>query len=131
MVDPHVAVVVITHLWNTDFAHWFHVYFDPYHAPWYEGLVWGNVFAVLPLAVLGGIGYWVHKWITRDIKKFDAKKAHDEHTKHLRAILDALDPEVESDTILDTIADRVDEATPGGIGTLRAEIKAALERESK
>lgn len=103
----------------------------PTHEVWYHGAVWSNVFVLAPLAVLGGIGYWVHKWITSDIKKFDAEKAHDEHTKHLRTILNALDPEVESDTVLDTIADRVDETTPGGIGTLRAEIKAALERESK
>ena len=123
MIDPHVAVVVITHLWNTDFAHWFHIYFDPYRAPWYEGLVWGNVFAVLPLAVLGTIGYWVHKWVTKDIKEFDAREAHDEHTKHLRAILDALDPEVESDSTLDYIASQVNEETPGGLKTIRDEIK--------
>lgn len=123
MIDSHLAVVVITHLWNTDFAHWFHEYFDPYHAPWYDGLVWGNVFAVLPLAVLGTFGYWVHKWITKDIEEFDAKKAHDEHSKHLRAILDALDPEVESDTTLDYIAAQVNEETPGGLKTIRDEIK--------
>jgi hypothetical protein len=118
------AVIIVTHLWNTDFVHWWHLYFDPTTGPWYTGQVWGNVFAVLPLAVLGTIGYWVHKWITKDIKEFDSKRAHDEHTRHLRAILDALDPNVESGSQLDVIADRVDETTPGGLG-------AVLERISR
>jgi len=123
MIDPHAAVVVITHLWNTDFQQWWYTYFDPHHAPWYTGQVWGNVFAVLPLAVLGTVTYWVHKVLTKDIEKFDAEKAHDEHSKHLRAILDALDPEVESDSTLDYIAGQVNEDTPGGLKTIRDEIK--------
>ena len=133
MIDPHSAVIVITHLWNTDFQHWWNYYFWGSHAPipknvWYERGVWGNVFAVLPLAVLGSIfgtiGYQIHKRITKDIKKFDAERAHDEHSKHLRAILDALDPEVEGDTTLDFIATQVNENTPGGLKTLRDDIKS-------
>jgi hypothetical protein len=123
MLDPHLAVIVVTHLWNTDFLHWWHLYFFPVGKPWYEGLVWGNVFAVLPLALLGTITYWIHKWITKDIEEFDAKKAHDEHSKHLRAILDALDPDVAGDTTLDYIAAQVNEETPGGLKTLRDDIK--------
>jgi hypothetical protein len=130
MIDPHVAVVIITHLWNTDFVHWWHLYFFPVGKPWYEGLVWGNVFAVLPLALGGTIGYWIHKWVTKDIKEFDAKRAHDEHSKHLRAILDALDPDVASGSQLDIIADRVDETTPNGLGTIRDEIRRLQASES-
>lgn len=123
MIDPHLAVVVVTHLWNTDFAHWFHVYFDPYHAPWYEGLVWGNVFAVLPLAVLGTITYWVHKWITKGIQEFDHEASHAELHRKLSALLDQLDPEVTTNSTLDYIASQVNEETPGGLKTIRDEIK--------
>ena len=124
------AVIVITHLWNTDFAHWFHEYFDPYHAPWYDGLVWGNVFAVLPLAVLGTFGYWVHKWLTKDIEKFNHEASHNELHRKLDSILLQLDPEAESNSQLDVIADRVDENTPGGIGVLLTEIKKLIDQRS-
>lgn len=121
------AVIVITHLWNTDFQHWWGLYFDPPHAPWYTGQVWGNIFAILPAAILGYMGYWIHKVISSDVKKFDARAAHDAHMRHLQAIVDALDPAVASDSVLDMIADRVDEETPSGIGTLRDELKKLQE----
>jgi hypothetical protein len=117
------AVIVITHLWNTDFAHWWNLYFFPPGKPWYEGLVWGNVFAVLPLAILGTITYWVHKWITKDIQKFDHEASHAELHRKLSLILDQLDPEAESNSTLDLIADRVNEETPGGLGTIRADLR--------
>lgn len=128
MIDPHVAVVVITHLWNTDFAHWFHVYFDPYHAPWYEGLVWGNVFAVLPLGLLGTIGFFFHKWLTREHEEFDSKTAHDERGREARKLFDLLDPHTdggikEIHDHVHIIEDKVDEKTPGGVGSVLEAIK--------
>ena len=105
-----------SHFWNFFFLG------EPGHQ-WWEAATWSNVAAVLPLAVLGTVTYWVHKVLTKDIEKFDAEKAHDEHSKHLRAILDALDPEVESDSVLDYIAGQVNEDTPGGLRTIRDEIK--------
>ena len=105
--------------------HLLHYMYFPAHEVWYHGAVWSNVFVLAPLAVLGTIGYWIHKLITRDVEEFDAKAAHDEHSKHLRAILDALDPDVESDSELDLIADRVDDETPSGLGVLLRELRAA------
>ncbi len=119
-----IAVIVITHLWNTDFQQWWYTYFDPHHAAWYTGEVWGNVWAVIPLGILGTIGYWAHRYLTKDIKKFDAKAAHEAHMKKLQAIVDALDPEAESSSQLDVIADRVNEQTPGGLQVLLEEIRA-------
>jgi hypothetical protein len=87
---------------------------------WYEGQVWGNIFAIIPAAVLGTIGYWIHKFVTREHESIDAKleRQHNEHSKHLKDILDALDPEIESNSQLDVIADRVNEETPSGIGKI-------------
>jgi len=112
------AIIVITHLWNTDFVHWWHLYFDPAEKPWYEGQVWGNVFAVLPLAVLGTIGYWVHKFVAKEHEDIDVKleRQHNEHSEHLKKILDALDPETPGS--LANIEDALDPQTPSGIGEI-------------
>jgi hypothetical protein len=91
-------------------THWFQYYFVPVHEVWWKGAVWGNVFAVLPLAVLGAVAFFYHR--------AEVKALHESHDKHLRAILQALDPEAESESMLDQIADRVSEETPGGIRTV-------------
>jgi len=114
---------------STILRHFLEFFFAPDGKPWYEGAVWGNVVAILPLAVLGTAGYWIHKYFTHEHKRFDAETAHDEHTKHLRAILDALDPEVVSESQLDIIADRVNEETPGGLGTVLKKLEELREAE--
>lgn len=131
------AIIVITHLWNTDLVHWWHLYFDPAEKPWYEGQIWGNVFAVLPLAVLGFIGYWVHKFITKEHEDIDARleRHHDEHSKHLKAILDALDPDTEGGIAdvhvkLDAIKNELNPETEGGLKVLLDRIEG-LESKSQ
>ena len=106
------------------------LYFDPYHAPWYEGQVWGNVFAVLPLAVLGTIGYWLHKLLTKEIEEFDHAASHAALHAKVDKLLLQLDPDAESDGTLDRIYDKVNEETPGGIGTVLDEVrKLVVDRE--
>lgn len=127
MVDPHAAVVIITHLWNTDFDRWWDMYFFPDGKPWYEGLVWGNVFAVLPLGLLGTIGFFFHKWLTREHERFDSKTAHDERAKEARKLFDLLDPHTDGGIAeihdhVHIISDKVDETTPGGLGTIRDQL---------
>lgn len=92
---------------STLITHWFQFYFAPANEVWWRGAVWGNVFAVLPLAILGAIAFFYHR--------AEVKALHETHDRHLRAILNALDPEADSESMLDQIADRVDEKTPGGI----------------
>ncbi len=113
--------------------HWFHFFFfggsPPNPSPvWYERAVWGNVVAVLPLAILGGIGFFYHHIVV--------KRLHSTHDAHLRQILAALDPESDTETRLDQIADAVDETTPGGIKTVLEaiegkKIKPASKRTGK
>ena len=109
------AIIVITHLWNTDFAHWWHLYFDPAEKVWYEGAVWGNIFAILPAGVLGAIAFFWHGVLVDE-----AKKAADQHTRHLKKILDALDPESDGGVHikLDQIVDDLDPKTDSGIGVI-------------
>jgi hypothetical protein len=49
-------------------------------------------------------------------------EAHREHNEKLSKILEHLDPEASTDGMLDVIADRVDETTPGGLATVREDI---------
>ncbi len=76
----------------------------------YEAAVYGNVMAVLPLGVLGAVAFFWHR--------AEVKALHEIHDSHLKAILSALDPEAESESTLDLIADRVDERSPGGLKTI-------------
>ena len=92
---------------STLITHWAQFFFDEPGKVWYEAAVWGNVVAVIPLAILGAIAFFYHR--------AEVKALHETHDRHLRAILNALDPEADSESMLDQIADRVDEKTPGGI----------------
>jgi hypothetical protein len=123
------AIIVITHLWHTDFQNWWNLYFDPANKSWYEGQVWGNVFAVLPLGILGAIGaaigFWVHKLVTKEHEDLDAKleRQHNEHSQHLKDILDALDPKTDGGiadihTKLDEIKNELNPQTEGGLKLL-------------
>lgn len=73
----------------------------------YWAEVKGNVYAIVPC----GIAVWV--WVR--VKHKALMEAHQEHSKGLEHLLKALDPDEETDNMLDRIADRVDENTPGGI----------------
>jgi hypothetical protein len=114
------AIIVITHLWNTDFRHWWEAYFFGGHGVvWYLRLVWGNVFADIVFFAGAALGYIWHQGIL--------KKAHEEanariakhqdiHTEHLKKILDALDPETPGSLV--AIEDMLNPKTPTGIGEI-------------
>jgi len=70
-----------------------------------------------------GIAVWV--WVR--VKHQALMEAHAEHSKGLEHLLKALDPDEDTDNMLDRIADKVDEETPGGV---RA-ILDALEKQPK
>jgi hypothetical protein len=124
-------------------THWFHFYFwgGPSPVPvniWYERGVWGNVFAVLPLAPIGvaaGIaGYiWHKRIIARLHRRIDGlAAAHDEHAVHLKALLDAMDPETDGGITvlherLDKVADDLDPLTPGGLGVINKRFDSFLD----
>lgn len=96
-------------------THFWHYFFAPPHEPWYKGNVWGNVVAVLPMAILGAAGFAYHH--------FALKRLHKAHDKHLKQILDALDPETESETQIDRIAELVDDRQPGGVTVVLEELR--------
>ena len=87
--------------------HFSQFFFFPVHEVWYRGAVWGNVVAVIPLAILGAVAFFWHR--------AETKALHETHDAHLKLILKALDPEADSESTLDLIADKVNEETPGGI----------------
>jgi hypothetical protein len=95
---------LIDHFWQYNFF--------PVHEAWYRGAAWPNVAAVLPLAVLGIVGLVYHHTILR--------RLHTEHSVHLKAILDVLDPDTEGGLAI--VNDRLDLETPGGIRVIRDRI---------
>ena len=97
-------------------------FFAPLHEPWYHGAVWGNVVAVVPLGLMGF--FWLRS------KHIALTEVHAQHNRHLESILAALDPEAESETTLDLIADKVDETTPGGLGTIRERLETIAPKRS-
>lgn len=108
----------------TLFTHFWQFFFVPPEpgVPWYHGQVWGNVVAVLPLALLAVAGFFWHKGVMDEAhEKIDKlAQAHDKHTEHLKAILDALDPDTDGGIAdlhakLDVIRDALDTHTPGGL----------------
>lgn len=78
------------------------------HTYWPE--VRGNVYAVLPCGLVA------YLWLRA--KHLERMAAHASHDEKLEKILAHLDPEAETDGLLDLIADRTDETTPGGIGAV-------------
>ena len=113
----------LTHFWQYNYA--------PAHEVYYHGAAWPNV-AVIPLAAicLGIYHYVVTKPLHREHM---AALAHDK--KLAEEVLKHLDPEAATDGMLDRIADRVDETTPGGVGALAERIdrvgKSVAELHSK
>lgn len=139
-----LAVVVFTVLFFLPlhvFAGFERYYFTPLGKSWWEGAVWGNVLAIWPSApvivLLGAVAYYMHKRAVAPLhEKLDALteahvqaqkdqvEHHEKLDRHLAALADALDPGTDSETQLDVIADRTNEATPGGLGTIHAELVA-------
>lgn len=103
-------------------THWWEYNFIPAHEAWYHGATWPNVFVLLPLSVLGFIGWLWHKGAVDEThKKIDAlAKKHDEHAEKLKKVLDALDPE--TDGGIQEVMDRLDPETPGGLEVLDTKI---------
>jgi hypothetical protein len=130
-----VAVIVITHLWNTDFQHWFNFYFGGKQLPvpknvWYERAVWGNVFALLPTApivvVTGFAAYLWHKSAVKDLE-IEVER-HKSHSKALDDLLGYLDPERDEGDLhasVKAISRSVDPDVPEGLTELlRKELHA-------
>lgn len=109
------AVIVITHLWNTDFLHSWQFFFNPPHAPWYTGNVYGNLVAIVPTGLL--LFAYIRSRHLAVIESHKAiKAAHIEHAEKLNKLLDKLDPE--TDGGLSDIRDALDPTTPSGIGVI-------------
>lgn len=89
----------------TFFWSWWHYYFAPHGQPWWAGAVWGNIFALLPMMLIAGLGFWWHHTVLA--------RAHRLHSRHLAAIIDLLDPR--TDGGIAVVLDRLDPLTPGGI----------------
>jgi len=111
------------------FVHFF--FFGPGQPVWYERAVWGNVVAVIPLALLAGAGWLWHKGAVEEMhRKLDAAaKRADVHAEHMKRILDALDPDTDGGIADVTAAvadvrDRLDVSTPGGLTDVLAAVKA-------
>jgi hypothetical protein len=81
----------------------------------YEAAVWGNVVAVLPLAVLALFGWFWHKGAVEEMhRKLDAAAARaDVHAEHMKKVLDLLNPE--TDGGIADVLDRLDPVSPGGL----------------
>jgi hypothetical protein len=104
--------------------HFLQFFFAPEGKPWFEGAVWGNVIAVLPLAILAALGWLWHKSAVSELhRKLNALAArHDEHAERLKRLLDAVDPDMEAK--LDEIKNSVDPDTPVGLTAwLRTQLK--------
>ncbi len=93
----------------------------------YEGNVYGNVVAVLPLAVLGVAGYLWHRGVLREAhEKLDRlAAAHVEHAEKLDRLLNTLDPE--TDGGLADIKEMLDPDTPSGLGVVNEKLDRLIE----
>lgn len=81
----------------------------------------GNVYAILPCAI-------VAIWWSRS-KHLALRAAQKTHAQDLKRILEHLDPEAATDGLLDIIADRTDENTPGGIGAILSRLPRRKEKQ--
>ena len=127
--------MIFQHIWEQDFAHWFNFYFAGRDLPqvknvWYERAVWGNVFAIIPTAiVLTPIGWasWVwHKGVVEDLEKEIAEHKL-EHHKLVQKTIKFLDPE-EGEPTLASISDSLDLETDGGLKTIHDKLTALAEK---
>jgi hypothetical protein len=111
------------------FVHFF--FFGPGEPVWYERAVWGNVAAVLPLAVLALIGWFWHKGAVEEMhRKLDAaSKKADVHAEHMKKVLDLLDPETDGGiadvhAAIAEVKDALDPDSPGGLQVIAEKIDA-------
>lgn len=123
VVATAVAVWTWLVLTATPFEHFTDFYFFPDGEPWWRGAVWGNVVAIWPsapvIAVLGVSAYVLHRRAIAPLHAtLDRIEVAHRDLAGLKDLADALDPGTESETILDTIADRVDDHTETGIGAI-------------
>ena len=75
----------------------------------------GNVYAIVPCGIVAFV------WLRA--KHQALERAHSAHNAKLNRILEHLDPDAQTDGLLDLIADRTDEETPGGIGAVLEALK--------
>jgi hypothetical protein len=113
-------------------SYFWEFFFDntPTQNHFYEAAVWGNVIAILPLAIASIIAFVWHKGIVKQThKKLDAlAEKHTEHTEHLKKILDLLDPETDGGISvvhekIDRMENELNLETPGGLKTILDSIK--------
>jgi len=104
-------------------SYFWELYFTGYHVHhFYEALVWGNVWAILPCGIIAFL-YVRSKHLAIVAAQEELKAAHISHAEKFNKLLDKLDPESDGgiQEIHDTvqiIKDQVDENTPGGIKTV-------------
>jgi hypothetical protein len=109
------AVIVITHLWNTDFLHTWQFFFNPPTGPWYTGNVYGNLVAIIPTGLL--LFAYIRSRHLAVIESHKAlKAAHVEHAEKLDKLLSKLDPETPGSLV--AIEDMLNPETPTGIGEI-------------
>lgn len=129
------AIIVITHLWNTDFLHWWQYYFwgggpvIPKNV-WYERAVWGNVFALLPTApIILATGLGVYVWHKGVVKDLEAEvERHKHHSRVLDDIVGYLDPDKDASDLhakVEVISRSVDPNIPEGLTEMIKELRHA------
>jgi hypothetical protein len=97
----------------TSILHFLQFNYDTPGAPWYKAADWPNVFVLLPLVVLTIIhSEWRHSKLHARMDKI--AESH-------KAILLLLDPDAE-DSPWQDVLDRLDPATPSGIGEIIARL---------
>jgi len=103
-------------------AHFWEFFFAEPGKHFYESAVWGNVVAVLPLAVVAVLGWLWHKGAVGELhRKLDAQaKRHDELAEHMKKALDLLDPErdggiADVHAAIAEIKNELSVDTPGGL----------------
>lgn len=120
------AIIIISHLWQTDFLHAWQFFFHPPHVPWYTGNTYGNLVAIIPTGLL--LFAYIRSKHLAVIESHKAlKAAHVEHAEKLDKLLDKLDPETPGSLV--AIEDMLDPATPSGIGEILKELQAARDTE--
>ena len=116
-------------------SYFWEFFFDntPAQHHFYEAAVWGNVVAVLPLAIVAIIAFIWHKGVVEEThRKLDVlAEKHDEHAEHLKKILDALNPETDGGISLlhehiQRIENEINLKTPGGLKTILDEIEKLI-----
>jgi hypothetical protein len=103
-------------------AHFWEFFFGEVGKHFYEGNVYGNLVAIIPTGLL--LFAYIRSRHLAVIESHKAlKAAHVEHAVKLEKILDALDPETDSKTQIDRIAELADDQKPGGVTVVLEELR--------